>query len=215
MKIFKKISSLHLIVVWFFTIFFWTIYRILFVYPEWVEELIFKPVIYLAPVFLYLKIRRLNRKILGLQVKSWKLTLLWGLVVSLFLIAVNLIIWQFKGYGINRSLLYPEFIFSTLMVATVTAVSEEILYRGFLLNHFTNLLKENSANLLVSFLFIISHLPMALFILGYQGADFYSYLLLIFILSFVNGIAFQKTGNVITPIIIHALWNYSVMFINI
>jgi len=79
----------------------------------------------------------------------------------------------------------------------IAAIPEETYFRGFLQERLGNNLK---AILLVSILFVLAHIPRMVF-----ASDPSS--LLTFFPSIVMGLIYYKTGNLLYPVIFHALSN--------
>lgn len=197
--------------IWFAVTLTWGIYRSLFTQPEWLEELIFKPVVFVGPVMFYLwKRERLTWERLGVRTGSKKKILLWGFGFGLFLVAESVVVSLIKKQAVNGAFFTPGSLTQATLVSLATAVSEEVLYRGFLLERVRKVVGSIfQANLLVSVLFSAAHLVMGYFVLHLSGIDMVSYLWLIFILGFADGFIYLETGSVLTPIITHSLWNLS------
>jgi|GEM_PF-2239340 len=198
------------LLVWFIATSIWILYRRFFVLSEIIEELILKPIVFIYPVLIYLHYReKLSLKALGFNLKNRSAILLWGLLFGLFLAAEGVAVEIYKGYTVNASQLTAVAIITNLIVSTATAISEEVLDRGFLLERMQKLMNKYVANILVSILFALSHLGIALFVFEFSGNDFWLYLLSIFISGFAYGYIYQKTRSIYAPILAHLLWNFS------
>lgn len=195
---------------------FWAAYRIVFRFPEVIDELLFKPLIFLLPVFLYVRLKeKKDWRSLGISRRNFFKNLLIGFLLGIFFAA--------EGVAVS-AIKYKEFVFNPKnlgvldfvgygLLSLATGFSEEVLNRGFLMNRFWKKWhNEYLANLVSSLLFVLLHLPAAIFILEYHlPYDFLTYALSIFVLGFADGFVFVLTKSVWSPIASHALWNWSVI----
>ncbi len=103
---------------------------------------------------------------------NWQSTFRWGFGLGLFLVVENEIILLLKGASLNQEVFFNmEFMIFNLLISFSTAVSEEILYRGFLLNHLRFIFKSNiPLNFLVALLFAFGHLAISICSLGLSGS---------------------------------------------
>ncbi len=201
--------------IYFFITLIWALYRFYFKFPEWVDEIIFKPLILLTPVFLYVKFKE-NRRFssVGLTKINLKKALIFGLSFGLLfaLSAFLALSLKNKGLILNPNKLTIFALLGYFFINLSTAISEESVFRGFILGRLVEIFKkERLANYLTSSLFTIFHLPFAIFVLKYQRNNLLIYLLSIFVLGFGSGFIYLKTRNIAAPIISHALWNFLVM----
>jgi len=90
------------------------------------------------------------------------------------------------------------------------SLTEEILFRGFLLQNFLGLLPFLQANILTSLMFTAVHLPTWLAD-GLTGWEIYSNAAYIFIFSCLLGYVFCRSRSLWTPIVLHAANNYSAL----
>lgn len=209
MKLSVLRSSLLL---WFAITFVWGTYRYLFLEREFFEELLIKPLIFIVPVLIYLKlIKKLHPNSLGLHIKNKQLIFGWGGLFGLFLVTERMMISLFiKHEKINYAFFSTSQLVPALFVSLSTAVSEELLFRGFLLPQFMQRWKsEIRANIAVSLLFSLTHLAMGLFVLQLTPTDLFIYMLMMFLLGFANGFMYQRARSVAAPIASHALWNFT------
>ena len=102
----------------------------------------------------------------------------------------------------------PDFIPATLISMVVfVGITEEAVFRGFLLNALLKRTKLWSAVMISAALFALIHYP------GYisQGLDFATIFVnsitLLIPLSMFFAFSFIKTRNIIVPIILHMTWN--------
>ena len=90
------------------------------------------------------------------------------------------------------------------LTLVATATGEELLYRNVVQKYLTEHLKTISAILLSSLLFALAH--FAAFVAA-QPLNIVVSLSLIFLLSIVLAVAYERTKNVIVPIVIHGSYN--------
>lgn len=210
-----KKTILNVFSLYFFILISWSFYRSNFNLPEWLEEIVIKPLVWLTPTFLLVLIQEKKKlESIGLSTKNFfkNLYLGWGLGA----------LFAFEGLMAN-SLKYRGLLFipmgltvvdlaRMLLISLTTAFSEELVFRGYLMNRLNEILKkELLANFLAAILFSLIHLPISLFVLHYQPAELFSYLFLMLVLGLADGYIFSKTKTIVAPTISHALWNLSVI----
>ena len=109
---------------------------------------------------------------------------------------------SFKELTIHSSFQLIKLIEIVLFVG----ITEEIVFRGWLLNAFLKQMKHWPAILFNSLLFILIHFPIWI----YFGYDFFTILSSsfgVFGLSIILCIIFIKSKNIIIPIAFHMIWN--------
>jgi len=207
----KKI--LPLLLVWGLIVFVWSGYRYFFRNPEWLEEIIFKPLVFIVPVIMFTHFRTRDSQVLLGTGKNWNLIFKWGVLFGLLLVGESLLIWFLKGKTIDIYKFSLPFVGLQLIISLSTAFSEEILYRGFLLERMDKIFKSHILNnIIVAVLFSAAHLMMGIAILNYRGQELVSYQWLMFILGFANGFIYQETRSTVASTITHTLWNFSNTF---
>ena len=91
-------------------------------------------------------------------------------------------------------------------VVLFVGVTEEIVFRGFLLNAFLKKMKMWQAVALDAVLFYLIHIPIWIS----QGNDltfFLSAIITVTVLSVFFAYSFMKTRNIFVPIALHMIWN--------
>ena len=205
----KRIKEAALVYGWVLVV--WGIYRFLFLLPVWVEELLIKPVVFLGPVAWVLR-----------REKKWWQTIGWGgdvfkaayqgiflgLMYGLLGLWVNYVKYgrlQLSSYGMGGG----EFLVF-LGLALATAVSEEVLFRGYLLKRLAEGLGDEEKAVVVSgALFSLIHLPIAVFVWEYGLWEVLVQLFLTLVVGWGNGFLMLKAGNVVASIFSHAFWGVS------
>jgi len=91
-------------------------------------------------------------------------------------------------------------------VVLFVGITEEIVFRGFLLNTFLKRMKMPYAIALDAVLFTLIHYPIWI----YRGHDFSTFLtnsITVLLLSVFFAYSFIKTRNILVPIALHMTWN--------
>lgn len=204
--------------VWFFIFLAWALYRSKFFLPEWVDEFIVKPVIFVAPVLFVVILREKNKfKELGLST-SFK-----QLLTDLYIGVVIGILFAFEGLLANY-LKYGKFSFAPivalrlsgsmtffLLINLSTSIWEEILARGYLYKRLYKISKNQFwAATHSSFFFLLLHIPIMFTRLRLTGTSLIVYPISILILGITNCYIFSYRKTLTLPILIHTFWNMTV-----
>lgn len=127
-------------------------------------------------------------------------------IIILFLFTVFQIISvlvQNGGISINDS-----FRISDIIIACSVGISEEMVFRGWLLNSMLNKKNKYTAVIINSLLFLAIHFPVwirkGVFIVYITNGAF----LQIIVLSTIFSLAFIRSRNIIIPAILHAYWDF-------
>jgi uncharacterized protein len=199
---------------WAVILIVWSIYRTYLKLPEWFDEFIAKPLVFVLPVFIY--IRRVEKKdiLSGLYinknfkgfVKEFFISL--GIGFALLLTALLSVYIKFNQIRLfNHFPVFSKFIL-ILITALATGITEEILSRGFVLKR----LYEESKNpylstFFASVLFFFLHVPML-----FASSKINGNMLLVFmstdlLLSMITGLIMIQRKSLAVPIFIHAFYN--------
>lgn len=204
--------------VWFVIFILWSFYRAYFRLPEFVDEFLVKPVIFVLPVIYVVCIR--EKKSLGELGLAPKLR---DLFTDLYIGVIIGIIFAFEGLLIN-SLKYGRFSFAPidslavsgglvwfLFINLTTSFWEEILGRGYL---YLRLYKISNnqfwAAVSSSFLFLLLHIPIMFTQLHLTGTALIVYPISIILLGITNCYILSMRGSLVLPILIHTFWNMTV-----
>lgn len=202
---------------WATVLIIWTVYRINFSLPENIEEFIIKPFIFLTPVFLYIK--KFEKKSflsgIGFNIKKFVPDLLIGLFVGLLFFSTAVLL----KYARNGSLTPSEFaIFGnastfgyTVLIALATAISEEVLSRGFVLKR----LYDDSKNIIsssffASILFFILHIPIMFSNSNLSGNYLLFFMTIYLSLGLANSLIFILRKNIVLPVLIYAFYSLTI-----
>jgi membrane protease YdiL (CAAX protease family) len=212
----KEKLALHRVFSLFaFILIIWGFYRFLFRFPETIEELVLKPLIWLGATFWVVK--KLEKKplaSLGFSGKNLFKSLYWGIFLGA-VFAVEGLFTNYLKYG-NFSFIRLDYTQATFLGAVglslVTAVSEETVFRGYIFNRLNQILKnEWSANVLSTFSFALIHLPITIFVLHYSLDEMAAYLLLVSFFGFGSAFVFARTGNIASSILMHVFWAWPIV----
>lgn len=201
---------------WAIILIVWSIYRYNFKLPEWFDELIAKPLVFVLPVFYY--IQKLEKKDflkeIWLKTENLSEELLFGVGIGLlFLISANLGVFfkyhRFILFSNNKSL---ETIGGLFFISLATGITEEILSRGFVLKR----LYEDSKNILsasffASLLFFFLHVPILFTNYKIVGNILLFIMFTDISLSLALSFIFLTRKSLIVPILIHAFYNFFIL----
>lgn len=203
---------------WAVVLIIWAVYRAKVHMPEAFDEFVAKPIVFVLPVIYYIS-RFEKRKIfeaLDINFKSLKLDILYGLAIG-GVFFLSTILANMMRYGhilfFNNQNVTASSIVLVMALSIATAISEEIISRGFILKR----LYEESKNIytssfFASILFFFLHVPML-----FTNAKLSGNLLLIFmgtdlILSLTCSFIFLSRRSLTLPILIHAFYNLAIVF---
>ncbi len=201
--------------VWGWIVLAWAFYRYFFRLPEWADEFIVKPLVFVLPVLWYvLKKEKRGLDSIGISATnlftSIYIGLGFGFVFAIEGLAANAVkygkleimpIAAFREYGLGM----------LILLSAATAISEELLSRGFV---FTRLMegKKNLwyAALISTLMFVVLHIPILAFSLKLEGAALVMFFITDFVLGFANSLLLFNTGSLVAPILVHIFWNMTV-----
>ena len=196
-----------------FLVIFWAFYRFLFQFPENIEELIIKPVVWLLPIVYFLKKEHLGLDSVGITLKnlfsSVYLSLGLGAVFLIEALATNYFKYGAFNFGANigTGMLLPS-----LGLSFATAVSEETAFRGYIFGRLSYVIKnELWANLIQAVLWTAIHVPIAFFILKMNLATGLVYLFITAVFGIGSAFVYGRTRNVFGSIFLHVLWEWPII----
>lgn len=199
----------------------WGIYRVLFKFPEVIEELVLKPVLWLGAVYWFLQKERVGLPAgrQGFSSVGWTSKNLFaslylgvgaGIVFALVGLLGNVTKYgegNFADFGFTSNLLL-----GSLALSFVTAISEETVFRGYLFDRLGKALKsEWTANFLTSIGWAIIHLPVQIFVydLGFDALP--TRFLLSVTFSLGAGFVYWRTGNILAPVLLNVFWTWPII----
>ncbi|PIV09548.1 hypothetical protein COS31_05210 [Candidatus Roizmanbacteria bacterium CG02_land_8_20_14_3_00_36_15] len=209
----KKVSPTQKALnLWAVILIVWSVYRVNLRMPEWFDELVAKPLVFIVPVYYYLK--TVDKKnffpALFLKPRMILKDLLFGLMIGAVFIASALLAnyFRFKKLIFFSQPPALNYVLWVSLLALATGISEEILSRGFILKK----LYEDSHNIytasfFASILFFFLHVPILFTNIHITGNLLLIFMLTDMILSLVLSFIFLTRQSLTLPIIIHALYN--------
>jgi len=215
----KKLASLHASVepiyrIWAWILLAWSLYRYFVRAPEWTDEFVFKPLVFVVPVIWYvLKKEKRPLASLGLTLDNFFKSVYIGLGFGA-VFAIEGLVAHFIKYGrmeVDPIAAFGQYGFFLLGLSLATAFSEELLSRGFVFNR----LYEKTGSLaraafIGAILFLCLHVPILLTINKLTGMTLVLFFATDFILALANSMLFAMTGSLVAPILIHVFWNMTV-----
>lgn len=209
----KEVILKHLTIYSAYLITVWCFYRFLFKFPDEVEELVIKPIIWLLPVFYIVGREKTKLDSLGITFKnlfpSIYLALGLGAFFVLEAVVVNILKYGKLNFGANLGDL-P--LMATLGLSFATSISEEIAYRGYIFGRLWYVLKnEWIANAITTILWVAIHIPIAFVVWKLNLSAGLIYLVLTGIFGIGSAFVFARTKNIWSSIFLHVLWEWPII----
>lgn len=188
--------------------FLWLLYRLYFSFPEWLDEFVAKPILWIAPLLV------LQGNIFtGIQ-KNLKLNTSQNIKRGLFAGFAYFTLFTLLSRFTNLPSVNPDgYTFVQLVLQVLIAFStgfiEEIVFRTHILEKSLLIFHDSIiANSFTSFLFAAIHLPIIIFVYKYPVSQALPYLLLLFLSGFIYGLVYLKNKSLIASTMTHAVWNF-------
>lgn len=196
-----------------YLILIWAFYRFLFQFPDEVEELVIKPIVWLIPLFYFVKKEGFNLSSLGFTFKNLFPSIYLSLGLGAVFVAEGLITNFLKYNGFNFGANIGNLpLMTSLGLSFATAFSEETSFRGYL---FTRLLlvtkNEITANLITTCLWTGIHVPIAFFVWKLNFTAGITYLMLTAVFGLGSAFIFSRTRNIWGSIFLHVLWEWPII----
>lgn len=205
----RRIGRLYI-----FIFVFWGLYRLIFRLPENIEEIVLKPLVWLIPTF-YLVFKKEKRDMpsLGYSLKTFKNGIVKGISFGLLFLAIGIgLNWLKSGRFLWGNLPAGEILIPSLLLAFITAISEETVFRGYIFNRLNEIVKNSwVANLISSFGFCLIYLPISIFVYHYSLPQILIFMSLIFLSSLGSGLLFFWTGSIWSSILVHVFWSWPML----
>lgn len=213
----SKVSSTQKVLnVWAVILIIWSVYRAKFRLPEWFDEFIAKPVVFILPVLYY--IRRYEKENfftalsirLRLRLQDLLLVVSIGGIFAISAVMANFL--KFHRVVFFQNTLTLQTLVYIVITALVTGISEEILSRGFVLKRLYAESKNiYTASFFASILFFFLHVPILFTNVKLSGNLLLMFMAMDLILSLVNSFVFLERKNLVLPILIHTFYNLSII----
>ncbi len=196
--------------VWAIILILWSIYRVTFKtdLPIWFDECVAKPVIFLLPVYWFIK--QYEKKTffsgVGLKPKNGKKDVVFGLGLGLLFVILALGVRLIKTNSIpSVSISLTSFLW--ILSTCATAFSEQIVSTGFVFHRLQHESKHKIKPILYSaVLFFFLHVPVLFGVDKIATSTLIQMILLNTVLSMVTSITYTLKKNTIAPIVIHSLY---------
>jgi membrane protease YdiL (CAAX protease family) len=201
--------------IWALILIIWFVYRAKFQMPEWVDEFISKPLVFIAPIIFYVrKIEKRTLDSIGLTGANFFTSLYTGLGFG-FIFALEGLFANYMKYGEIRFNPLPSLAHYGLLVLLVlsvaTAISEELLCRGFL---FTRIYEKKKsvffAAIISAVLFLLLHVPILITTTKLTGMTLIIFIITDLLLGVANAFLFFNNRSLLAPILVHIFWNMTV-----
>jgi len=192
-------------VLYFFIAVIWTLYRMFTHFSELTDEGIFKVIVWMVPTLLIIFLRKQKPSEFGITGKNILQSIGIGLGAGLLLSLPKIIIFLKGPQALScmREHFIPSFV-----IAFFTAITEEIVFRGYLFTLMNQYLKNGYMTIFLnSILFTLIHLPILILSYRYSFGESIAYLSMVFMASLVYSTVFLKTKNVAGSIATHIIWN--------
>jgi uncharacterized protein len=193
----------------------WGFYRALFKLPESIEELILKPLIWLGPTLYFVAQEKAKLSSIGVTQKNLFQSLYLGIGLGM-VFGVIAYLTNIAKYGGTATL--SEFGFNdtsllaALGISVVTAVSEETVFRGYILSRFAQGLKDNiMAIILTTIGWVIIHLPILIFVHHLSLEEIIGRSLLTAAFGFGSAVLFARTQNITASILLSIFWSWPIL----
>lgn len=194
----------------------WALYRGFMQLPEWVDELIVKPLVFVVPVLIFVRFYE-KREIGSVGLKSGKFIrdFYIGIGIGALFIFQAIIANAVKHGGISIapaiSVTMPVLL-TYLGFSLSTAFCEELLVRGFLFSRLNEQYKNQIKGMVVSTLMYFSLLvPIVFTQLSLDTTTLLVFIMTNLILSFANTMIYSETKTLTIPILVHTFWNMAVL----
>ncbi len=202
---------------WAVILIIWSIYRANVRMPEWFDEFIAKPLVFILPVYYYIKNVDKKEFFSSLLIKPKELgkDILFGLGIGgvFFITALFANFVKFNRFFSLNVSLTPQTIMFISLTALATGISEEILSRGFVLKKLYDESKNiYTSSFFASILFFFLHVPILFTNAKIVGSTLIVFMATDLILSLVNSFLYLDRKSLVLPILIHAMYNISLTF---
>jgi membrane protease YdiL (CAAX protease family) len=199
--------SAYLLVIWVF-------YRFLFKFPDEVEELVIKPVLWLLPLFYFVfKKEQARLASIGFTLKNFFPAIYFAIGLGSIFVIEGLITNYLKYGQLNFGANLGNLPFMTsLGLSFATAFTEETAFRGYIFSRLWIASKnEWTANAITTVLWTAIHSPIAFYVWKLDLSAGIIYLVLTAIFGFGSSFVFARTRNIISSILLHVLWQWPII----
>jgi hypothetical protein len=211
----KKVSPTQKALnLWAVILILWSIYRTYLKLPEWFDEFIAKPAVFVLPVLLYIKQIEKKDILSSLYINKNLKVFLREFFISLGLGSVFLLTALLSGYFRFNKVGFMNHMPSLnqfgliIITALATGITEEILSRGFILKRLYEESKNPyTATFFAGILFFFLHVPILFASNKINGHMLLVFMVTDLLLSMINGLIMIQRKSLTVPILIHAFYN--------
>lgn len=215
MKDKKEITSTQKALnLWAVILIVWSIYRTYLKLPEWFDEFIAKPLVFVLPVLIYIrtveKKEILSSLFINRNFKSFvkEFFISFGVGLILLLTALISVYLRFKKVDLFGHFPSVNQFGLIVLTALATGITEEILSRGFVLKRLYEESKNAySSTFFASILFFFLHVPILFASSKINGQMLLMFMATDLLLSMVTGLIMIQRRSLTVPILIHAFYN--------
>ena len=199
---------------WAIILIVWAFYRSYLKLPIWFDELIAKPLIFVAPVFYFIK--KIDKKkirdyfYLKFKTKEVLEDVLYSMGLGIVLVLTAIAASYYKNGKLIFFGKFPDLpsVFWIIILGLATGITEEILSRGFVLRKLYDESKNAlSSTFFSSILFFFLHVPILFNNPKVNGNMLLVFMVTDLLLSMLNGLIFIQRKSLLVPIMIHAFYN--------
>ncbi len=186
----------------------WALYRTFFHFPEWVDEVIVKAIVFGGPAFLYARRVAGGQNKLGLSSKNFWCGMYFGLFIGGLYGFVGVLRSLMHGVHIEPIPLFSSSAFwYQFFLAIMTAWWESLFFFGYIMNALKDeyRLPEVASVIGAMVVFVMFHAPLRILLSGWNGVTF-SQLAILGIFAIGQAILFLRTRSIFAVTLSHALW---------
>jgi len=201
---------------WGIILIIWAFYRLKIKMPEWFDELIAKPMVFVLPIYYFInKVEKTSFfPSLNWSFKNIKRDFLISVIIGLTIFLTMFLAKYFRNKEVvflKYKISYLSF-FYIIFISLITAISEQILSTGFVLKR---LYEETKNFYQVAFfnaiLFFFLHVPLRFTIPGLIGNQLIFLMMTDVFLSLLNSYFYLTYKSLNLPIFIHAFYNIFIL----
>ena len=187
---------------------FWLGYRLFSRFPEWVDEVLVKAVVFGLPAWLYAHTHKDGIHMLGLDPKKFWKGMFTGLLIGGLYEFIAVFSTLVRGAPMANVMLFksPEF-WGVFMLAIFTAWWESMFFFGYVFQKSMELFKKSEwvAVLYTTFVFLMFHAPLRVINYGFSSAMI-AQMFLLALFAIGQAILFVRTKSLYAVAVSHALW---------
>jgi membrane protease YdiL (CAAX protease family) len=190
----------------------WTAYRMSFKFSDNIEELYIKPVIWLLP-FLYIFPKdHIRLADIGITTRNFFRSIYLSIALGVGFAFLGLIANIAKYGTINfEANIGSHLLGISILISFVTSITEELVFRGYLLGVFMRKYKGIIPVIINSLLWTAMHAPISYYFWHMDGVQTAVYLSLTFIYGLGASLLYGGTKNIAAPIMLHVLWEWPII----